>query len=301
MSDVYTKIQSKSADVRINIFKKTATYLITNMLWLIHPSLVKKFVLRGFFAPRFYKASDAEKDLLQQAGSFRLMVNDEYISCWRWGTGPMILYVHGWNGRGIQFLPFIKESLARGYSVLTFDGPGHGESDGDTSSYFQMTDAVRAVLDHCKEDNIVAVTGHSFGAAAIINALHKDKNQIPAVLIAPALGIREMLDMAFQIHGVPKNVYTQLISEYETRFGYDLIKDNPKELLNKFDLQALIVHDRQDRVTPFSESETAAGQFAGINLFVTNGLGHKRVLSAPEVINEMFNYIGSPVGETAVV
>jgi pimeloyl-ACP methyl ester carboxylesterase len=291
MSDIYTNIQSNSTNFRVNIFKKSVTFLITNLLWLINQSLVKKFVLRGFFVPRLYKASDAEKELLQEAESFRIMVNDQYISCWKWGNGPAIIYAHGWNGRGIQFYPFIKDSLARGYSVIVFDGPGHGDSEGNTSSYFQMTDAVRAVLNHCKDDKIVAIAGHSFGAAAIINALHKDRHRLPAVLIAPALGIREMLDMAFQIHGIPKNVYQQLIHEYETRFGYTLEKDNPKDLLHEFNLQALIIHDKQDKVTPFEESESVSAKFDSIDLFTTTGLGHKRVLNDRNVMSEVFNYL----------
>ncbi len=298
MSDIYTNTQRNGANIRVNIFKKSITFFITNLLWIINPLLVKKYVLRGFFAPRMYMASDTEKELLQEAEASRIMVNDQYISCWKWGSGPAIVYVHGWNGRGIQFYPFIKESLARGYAVIAFDGPGHGESDGDTSSYFQMTDTVRALLNQYSKDEIVAVVGHSFGAAAIINALHKDKHRLPAILIAPALGIREMLNLAFQIHGVPKNIHQQLIYEYETRYGYNLKTDNPKSLLNEYQLKALIIHDKQDKVTPFEESESASAKFAAIDLFATTGLGHKRVLSDRNVMNEVFKYIGKQIAET---
>ena len=301
MSDIYTNIQSNGANVRVNIFKKSITFFITKLLWIINPLLVKKYVLRGFFVPRLYLASDAEKELLQEAESLRLMVNDQYVSCWKWGSGPAIVYVHGWNGSGIQFYPFIKESLARGYSVIAFDGPGHGESDGNTSSYFQMTDALRALLNHYSKDEIVAIVGHSFGAAAIINALHKDQHRLPAVLIAPALGIREMLDLAFQIHGVPKNIHQQLIYEYETRYGYNLKSDNPMSLLHEYQLQALIIHDKQDKVTPIEESESASAKFDSIDLFATTGLGHKRVLSDRDVMSEMFRYLQGQVVEKKVL
>ena len=301
MSDIYTNIQSDSTNFRVNIFKKSVTFLITNLLWLINQSLVKKFVLRGFFVPRLYLASDAEKELLQEAEASRIMVNDQYISCWKWGSGPAIVYVHGWNGRGIQFYPFIKESLARGYSVIAFDGPGHGESDGNTSSYFEMTDTVRAVLNYCGQDDVVAIVGHSFGASAIINALSKDKHDLRVVLIAPALGIKEMLDIAFLMHGVPRDIYRKLIGEYEERFGHNLESDNPKSLLNEYQLQALIIHDTQDKVTPFEESESVSAKFHSIDLFATTGLGHKRVLSDRNVMSEMFRYIQGKAVETIVL
>ncbi len=293
MADKYIKLQNNGVNLRVNFARRLITSLVVHISWFINPLLVKKFILREFFAPRQYKVSDEENQLLQKAEEFRIMVNDQYVRCWKWGQGPTIVFVHGWNGRGIQFHGFIKESLARGYSVITFDGPGHGESQGDTSSFFEMTDAVRAVLLHAKDNNIAAVVGHSFGAAAIVNALHKDKQQIPAVLIAPALAIREMLDMAFDIHGVPVKVYRNLIDEYESRFGYNLVADNPKNLIPEFRLKALIIHDRQDKVTPFIESEQAANGQNDIKLFVTDGLGHKRILQDVSVSHELYHYIES--------
>lgn len=301
MADKYRDLQNTGANFHVNRLKKSFTYLVVYLFWIINPLLVKRFVLKEFFAPRLYKTSDNENQLLKEAKSFRIMVNDKYISCWKWGNGPTIIYAHGWNGRGIQFYPFIKESLARGYSVIAFDGPGHGESDGNTSSYFEMTDTVRAVLNYCGQDDVVAIVGHSFGASAIINALSKDKHDLRVVLIAPALGIKEMLDIAFLMHGVPRDIYRKLIGEYEERFGYNLESDNPKSLLNEYQLQALIIHDTQDKVTPFEESESVSAKFHSIDLFATTGLGHKRVLSDRNVMSEMFRYIQGKAVETIVL
>jgi pimeloyl-ACP methyl ester carboxylesterase len=293
MSDKYTNLQMNSTNVRINKLTSLFTRITFSFFWLVAQKQLREFIRKNFFAPRLYKPSEPELELLNQAETFRIMVNDQHVSCWRWGTGPAIVYVHGWNGRGIQFYFFIKEALAKGYSVVTFDGPGHGESGGNSCSYFEMSDALRGILNYCKKDDIIAVVGHSFGGAAIVNALHKDKHQVPAVLLAPALEIKDMLYTVFSTHGVPAKIVQTFIGEYEERFGYNLVKDNPNNLLADYHLNALIIHDRQDKVTSFSDSERAAKKYQSISLSATNGLGHKKVMTDPHVVTETLKYIQS--------
>ncbi len=291
MADKFNDIQNYSTNVRINYIKRLVIYTISYLFWIANDNWVKKFIQTKFFAPRKYPTSESENQLLRQAESFRIKVNDQFIQCWRWGTGPVLIFAHGWNGRGVQFAPLIRESLKKGYSVVTFDGPGHGDSDGKSSSYFEMTDALRAVMRHYGKDEIIALIGHSFGASAIINALHKERFKIPAVLLAPALGIKEMLEGIFSLHGMPMVIYQGMVKTYEDKFGYDLEKDNPKNLLGEFPLKALIIHDRYDKVTPFAESKLAAARLESIGLLPTNGLGHKKIISDTQVVGKVLDYI----------
>ncbi len=294
MADKLIDFQKNSTNVRINRIKRAVTHSLFSLSWMINNSWVQNFIRTNYFVPRSYRLSNEENTFLRAAESFRINVNDQNIVCWKWGSGPAIVFVHGWNGRGIQFQNFIRAALVRGYSAITFDGPGHGDSDGKSSSYFEMTDALRAVLRHYSENAIIAVIGHSFGAAAIINALHKEGARIPSVLLAPALDIKEMLDTVFALHGVPLHIFNHLIKTYEQRFGYDLNLDNPKNLLQEYSLQAMIIHDKQDSVTPFEDSKKVTEKFPLIRLFATNGLGHKKIIYDQRIIGETFDYINSP-------
>ena len=98
-------------------------------------------------------------------------------------------------------------------------------------------------------------------------------------MIAPALEIKGMLYTVFSTHGVPKKIFQTFINEYEERFGYNLVTDNPINLLAEYQLKALIIHDRQDKVTSFRDSEQAAKKYRAIELLDTNGLGHKKVMT----------------------
>ena len=291
MSKPYNYVQNNNTNVGANPLVRNLTGIILKLSWVVSPFLVKNIMLRQFFAPRSYKTSVKEQQLLNQGKQFTLQVNEQNIQCWRWGSGPAVVFAHGWNGSGIQFNAFIPEFVAAGYSVVVFDGPGHGISDGKTSSYFEMTDTVRAVLSFCRQNAIAAVIGHSFGASAIINALSKDEHNIPAVLIAPAMHIKEMLDQAFLIHGVPHHVYRNLIEEYENKFNYNLAGDNPANLLPDYSGPILIIHDRDDRVTSISESKYFTDQLENLELAVTEGLGHKRILNDGGVVQTSLKFI----------
>ena len=291
MAEKLTTWQSNSTNVRNNYLKKSLTWIAMYGFWLLNPLLVRRFIHKNFFAPRKYKLSEQELQLLETAQEFNLNVNEQNVRCWQWGNGPAVIFVHGWNGSGLQFHPFFAKFTQAGCSIITFDGPGHGQSEGTTSSYFEMTNAVRAVLKHFAAKPVLGIIGHSFGAAAIVNALAKENQNLPTVLIAPALEIKEMLDQSFGIHGVPQVIFQRLIHEYQDRFGYDLVRDNPQNLLSEFTLKALIIHDREDKITPYAVSQQAAKNYAAVELVTTNGLGHKKILNDEQVINRALRFL----------
>jgi len=208
------------------------------------------------------------------------------------------LFVHGWNGRGAHFSPFFAPLTAAGFSVTAFDAPGHGESQGNDTSYFEMTDVVRALLRRATDGGIQAVVGHSLGAAAVINALSKEGAAPATVLIAPALDLEGILYTAFERHGIPETVYRGVIGRYEREFGYSMHRDNPIRLLPALGHPVFIVHDRSDPTTPYLESRRIAEETTGVRLFSTSGLGHKRILAEPDVIDWVVRRVtGAEAGE----
>lgn len=291
MSAKKKKVDKYSTNVRVSSAKRIFTYISLYLLWYIRRNTIRKFLLKQFFSAKSYPTSEREKQYLQNGERLEIKVDDQAVVYWKWGNGPVVIFAHGWNGRGIQFYHFFDKFVSNGFSVIAFDGPGHGESDGKTSSYFQMTDTVRALINHYKQDKIAGIVGHSFGAAAAINALHKENLQIPAVLIAPPIKLREMLQNTIKIHGVPNLIFQSLITDYEKKYGYYFINDNPINILKSFQPKALILHDSDDKVTSSAISRQIANQYVSINLITTDGLGHNRILKDALVIEKSFNYL----------
>jgi len=285
MTKKFTNMQTHSTNVRLYRVRQRIKRIALYFFWNYTPTISKIITKRAFFTPAKYRINSAERSYLEHATAFEISVHDKTIQCWKWGRGPGILLVHGWSGRGIQLHGFIEPLIRAGYAVFTFDGPGHGESQGKTSSYFELTDAVRAFISSSNGNNIKGVIAYSLGGSAVINGLAKENHSLEAVLIAPALKLKDVLHNTFTHHGVPQPIYQNLISKLEHKFGYNMHRDDPHKLVKEITPKILIVHDRNDLVIPYIDSKEVAEQIENVVLHTTRGLGHKRILNDSSVID----------------
>jgi pimeloyl-ACP methyl ester carboxylesterase len=260
-------------------------------LWYLVPALAEKIIRHRFFAVPKKKATESELSYLKSSQPFDITVNNQKVQCWRWGQGPAVILAHGWAGYGLQFSNFINPLIEQGFSVFTFDNPGHGVSEGHTSSYFDFCDALAVLILHLEEEDIRGIIGHSLGAAAVINCLARDKNGRVMVLMAPALKIKEALDEYFDLYHIPKPLYQKLISQYEEKFGHSLEDEEPLKLLDHIKSKGLIIHDINDRRLPFEDSKKAAERFSNLTLHTTKDLGHKRILTDQAIIAKAIQFL----------
>jgi pimeloyl-ACP methyl ester carboxylesterase len=291
MARSYSQLNSGITQTSSLRLKQRIFGSIIIVFWTLFPEIIKKILINEFFTPKRYRLSKDQNYFLKTGRAFDLRVNGEIIKCWQWGKGPAIVCVHGWGGSGLQFQDIVRHAIASGFSVVVFDGPGHGFSSGKYCSYFQMTDVVRALLRKTDEFNIAGLIGHSFGAAAIINSLSKENLNLPAVLIAPALQLVQMLDTAFGNYGIPNRFYMQLIAKFEEKYNYSFIDDNPIKLLNNENQEYLIIHDQRDTVTPYKDSQHAVKHIPCLKLMTVKNLGHKKIMRDEKVIKSALAFI----------
>ena len=291
MTKKIIKMNPISTNVRYIKAKQKYTHLFLSALWQVAPNATKNIVLKRFFKPFSHPLTPEETQYIEKGTSFQIQVHGKDIRCWRWGRGPAILFVHGWNGRGVNLAGFFKPMLSAGYSVITYDAPAHGESGGFVTNYFELSDTVRSFLNPSLGFNIQGIIAHSIGASAVINCISKDKPSVDVVLIAPALKLKELTFNLFNQYGVPEIVYQNMIAEMERYFGYDLQKDNPFALAKTVSSKMLIVHDKDDRTISYSDSKTLSEITDHMDLHTTEGLGHKRILKDKAVVDVVTAYI----------
>ena len=291
MAKKIVKMKSLSTNVRYIRAKQRGTHFLLTALWHLAPNATKNILLKRFFKPMSYALTPLERQYLENGTSFHIHVHGNKIRCWKWGRGPGILFVHGWNGRGVNFAHFFKPLINARYSVITYDAPAHGESGGQATNYFELSDTVRSFLNPSHGFNIQGIIAHSIGASAVINCISKEKPSIDAVLIAPALKLKELLFNSFNHHGVPEIVYRNLVAEMEGYYGYDVHQDNPYVLAKTISSKMLIVHDKDDRTIPYMDSKILSEKTDNVYLHTTEGLGHKRILRDKIVVDFITAYI----------
>ena len=273
-----------STNVRTDDGREWAARQLFRALSFGAPGLTKRLVERVFFTPGSYIPTEEERSRLRQAEPLDVRVHGRNIRGWKWGDGPGVLLVHGWNGRGIQLHRYIDPLVWAGRSVIAIDGPAHGESEGRRTSYFEFTDVIRSLTDPDRGLRIRGIVAHSFGAAAAVNALAHQGAAAETVLLAPPLQLRKMFLGVLERHGVPPRIHEEMIASYESRYGYSLERDDPHRRLGDLRAPVLVVHDREDPVVPHEESEAVCGRFGHVSLRSTSGLGHRRIMSDPEVV-----------------
>ncbi len=252
------------------------------------------------FASSRSRAQAVRCDAEMQRGE--LQVNGETIATYVWGdptTQPYALLAHGWSSFGLRFLPWVARLRALGFAVVTFDQPGHGHSSGKLCTLPEFTATIRAIGAHY--GNAALAVGHSLGGAAVTFAQDESWHADRLILVAPAADMKAAASRFFRFVRLASYLREPFYEWLHRRTGVHIDELQVERKLPMLGQPALIVHDLDDDEVPWSEGERYAQYWPGARLFTTQGLGHRRVLDAPEVIEAALAFIdGEQVGTRVV-
>jgi pimeloyl-ACP methyl ester carboxylesterase len=99
--------------------------------------------------------------------------------------------------------------------------------------------------------------------------------------------------------GFGERTRTRLVPRIERRVGLPLSAFAVPAMAGTMATPPLLlVHDRQDGETGWSDSEAIARAWPGARLVSTTGLGHRRILRDPAVVGEVTGFVGSPLARS---
>jgi pimeloyl-ACP methyl ester carboxylesterase len=252
------------------------------------------------FASSRSRARAAQPDEQMQRGE--LAIGGESIATYVWGdpaTQPYVLLVHGWSSFGLRYLPWIAKLRELGFAVVSFDQPGHGASSGKLCTLPDFIATIRAIGQHF--GNAALAIGHSMGGAALALAQDEHWHAQRLVLIAPAADIEAAVHRFIRFVRVGEYLQEPLLSWFERRTGVHARELQAHRHVTALGQPGLIVHDLDDREVPWEEGERYARYWPGARLLTTQGLGHHRILDAPEVIEATLTFLrGECVGDRVV-
>src|SRR5258708_4878020 len=71
--------------------------------------------------------SSSERQAMALARRMRYGENNKNVA-WGWGTGPLVIFVHGWGGRAAQMAPLAVHVASLGFRSVAIDVTGHGDT-----------------------------------------------------------------------------------------------------------------------------------------------------------------------------
>ena len=230
-----------------------------------------------------------ELSVLRQAEPLGLRAAGLDLAAWSWGQGPAVLLVHGWAGRGAQLASFVAPLVHAGYRVVTFDAPAHGDSPGKEASIAELTEAVEEAA--WRVGPLHAVIAHSFGAMATSVAVLRGVPVDRLVYVAPAVFTPSTAGQVANALGVNRDVMARLTARVEARLGIGFAELQVDRIAPRIDKPLLILHDESDREVPLERSLLLARSWSGSALRVTQGLGHRRLLGDPGLIEAAVHFV----------
>ena len=251
----------------------------------LSPALAGRLAAKLFARPRRYARPGRERELIARGTPVPL---PDGLHATAWGAGPSVLLVHGWEGRGAQLGAFVDPLIAAGYRVVALDGPAHGDSLGSTTTGPEFAQALVATRDAVGP--LAAIVGHSFGGFTSLLAVSRGLPTARIVTIGTPASVPEVLRDFLRLVRLPERALPSMIAALEARVRAPMASFEVEAFAPTVHVPVLVVHDADDREVPYADGQRLAQVF-GARLLTTNGLGHRRILFASEVVAAVVEFI----------
>lgn len=259
----------------------------------IAPEFTGRVAYKRWITPPHYKTPKSELNALQSANTQVHEINNLSITTYQWGqSGPMILLVHGWSGRGTQLGAIAKTLAENGFRVLSFDAPAHGKSSGKQTNMYEIADTITGL------DKIYgafhSVVTHSFGGPCLAMAMKNGLTATCVVNISPPAKTTELVKKFVATLTIPEPVEAELMRCIEHDFGKKVWQDfSMQNNIAELKIPALVIHDVDDVDIPWHEGQKIAQAWSKVRFIKTRKSGHRRILRDPATIETTVDFIKS--------
>ncbi|MFF8770101.1 alpha/beta fold hydrolase [Kitasatospora sp. NPDC015120] len=239
-----------------------------------------------------------ERAVHERADTRTLRHRGERVVVHRWGDGARpVLLMHGWQSRASRFADFVPRLRGLGLTVVGYDAPGHGDSGGRTATVLDH----RAVALRLQEEYgaFEAVLAHSLGVNAAFLALREGLRAGRLVAVSGVAEISWLPAGFCAVLGLNATVERELRRRVEGGAMFPGIADvrahfdaarSPEEIT----LPILVAHDEDDDVVPFAQAGRLRAAYGDrLELLATRGLGHRRILTEPTVIDNVIGFLSA--------
>jgi pimeloyl-ACP methyl ester carboxylesterase len=210
-----------------------------------------------------------------------------------------VLVVHGFSSYSYKFDSYVLALKKAGFTVLAFDAPGHGLSEGRKINALIYRDTILAIEQSFGP--LYAVIAHSLGGLAAALAFEQlpDAAKRKLVLIAPATETRTAIDQFFRIIPVAPKVVAAFEAHIEQLANQPIAYFSVARVIRQLPASTLWIHDEEDPICLFDDVKPLLSeQISTLEFFVTKGLGHNKIYREPATKSKIIQFLqGRPSGD----
>lgn len=263
---------------------------VSHLARLLRP-LDGRLLVWAFCVP-YMRVHPRPKDskLLDGAEYFTSTFNKRSVGWWRIGNEKKrVLLMHGWAGNSTQLAPWVAGLRAQGFSIVAMDAPAHGESSGLRAC---METTTGALLEFAKETGpYEGVVAHSFGGLTVSRALQEGLEANRIVIISSPTGPHYFFRKMMKILKIPEKRWVPIDDYLTRRMGYSLPELDVKNVWSELKNPVFVVHDQQDKEVNFSCHQDWLDAVPHAKDMITDGFGHRRILTTPKVIDAGISFL----------
>jgi len=266
--------------------------LFSKVIASISPKLSVLFSAKLFTTPIKHKTP--KRELEMESKSIQKLIEipsiNKKVMVYEYGKSDQkILLSHGWSGRGTHLFKIAEELLKAGFSTLSFDAPAHGKSPGRTTI---MSEFVETILEMEKQFGpFEAAVGHSLGGMSLLNATQKGLAIHSLVIIGSGNIVQDILDDFVKKLELNPNTSTKMRLYFEKKYKVEMEDYSAYKSAMEIAIPVLVIHDKNDFEVPVEAAIHIHKHLKSGKLFLTEGLGHRKILGNAEVIEKVIEFV----------
>lgn len=286
--------KKSSKEPYIQELKIPKTILYTGkVLQALSLNWATKFAARIFATPIKYPMPQREWHMNEQSVQKRFIIpsiNKEIVA-YEYGkpSTKKILLVHGWSGRGTQLVKIADALVALGYQTISFDAPAHGKARGKITHMGEFIESILFLEKHYGP--FTAAIGHSLGGMSLLNAIKRGLSLQKLVIIGSGDIVSDIVSDFVKTIQLKPIIAKKIQEYYQKKIGEEMNAFSASEAAKSVTIPVLVVHDEDDKDVPVSSAVNIHKHLKNGELYITKGLGHKKILGNGTVIDTICKYI----------
>lgn len=276
-------------------FIKTLYRLYLNILSVIAPKYGGKIAFNLFQKVRLKTFREKELPFYDKVKHFKVQLKGENLQCYETGNpkGKLVFLVHGWNSNAGSLSKIVDCLVKEKYRVISFDLPGHAYAKESSTNLYICKEAFKTLITFVNPQQPFSVISHSFGSIVSAYALSETDFKTSKLVILSSNNRLEDVFLYFRkMVGFNAKIYEEfklIIQKYFDEGVENMITSDKLQLIGL--QQTLIIHDKFDKVIPFSEAEAIHKSVKNSILIPFEKIGHYRMLWNEDVVRETVNFI----------